>query len=383
MLEIGFDNDGNNVLDDDEVQQTQEVCNGSNGTDGTNGTDGENGTDGTDGSVGLNALVRLTEVAGVSVQCPIGGMKIESGLDANADNVLDVSEVNPSQTQYVCHGDDGENSSDPGLSSLVETLIEPAGANCTNGGIRVDSGVDTSGDGVLQEAEKSAPVYVCNVAGATGSSSLIELSVELPGGNCTYGGTRIDSGPDADSNGSLEPGEISQTRFVCEQQSCSWTDNNDGTTTVSCEGEDDRLVLNPEALSFTSRTTCSVSIDHPEVEDATVPLIYTIDAIGNDLKFVTLNVLDGDVQVTNSRLVTSTAANSAEFNFSIISVYFDTLEEATNGRYQASLNETENEMALLYFDSDLTDGGPLGGMFPAFSTDTESGVCSRVLSVAD
>ncbi|WP_127557807.1 DUF7151 family protein [Saccharospirillum alexandrii] len=277
LLELGFDTNKNDILDEDEVQTTQEVCHGTNGTDGSNGTDGADGEDGTDGVNGTD------------------------GVDGT-----------------------------PGLVNLVE------------------------------------------------------LNVELPGPNCPYGGTRIDSGLDADGNGSLSETEIgSLTQYVCEQQSCLWTDNDDGTTTISCDGEDDRVVLNPDALGFTSRTSCGVSIDHPEVDDATIPLIYTIDAIGDYLKFATLNVLDGDRQVSNSRLLTATMANPAEFTFGAITVYFDTYGMATGGRYQASLNSTENEFSILYFDSELSGGGPVGAIFKAFTDEGGPGVCNRVLSVAD
>lgn len=281
LLELGFDTNKNDILDEDEVQTTQEVCHGTNGTDGSNGTDGEDGTDGVNGTDGVD-------------------------------------------------GTDGED-------------------------------------------------------GTPGMVNLVELTVEEPGLNCPYGGTRIVSGLDADGNGSLSETEIgSQTQYVCEQQSCLWTDNDDGTTTISCDGEDDRVVLNPDALGFTSRTSCGVSIDHPEVVDATIPLIYTIDAIGNDLKFITLSVLDGDVQISNSRLLTSTANNPLEFERSAISVYFDTYEEATGGRYQALLNEELNQMALVYFDEDELPGdGYVGSVFQAFTTEDGPGVCNRVLSVAD
>lgn len=384
LLELGFDKNKNDILDDDEVQTTQEVCHGTNGTDGSNGTDGENGNS------GLNALVAVTEEAIGSENCAFGGLKIESGLDANANNVLEPGEVNATQTQFVCNGEngeDGENTGEPSASSLVETTFEPSGGNCAYGGIRIDNGIDENRDGTLQETEKASPVYVCNGADATGTpgtSSLVKLTIEASGGNCEYGGTRIESGLDANDDGILDAGEVTQSQFVCEPQSCSWTDNSDGTTTISCDGEEDRVVLNPDALGFTSRTSCGVAIDHPEGGGATIPLIYTIDAIGNDLKFITLSVLDGDVQISNSRLLTSTANNPLEFERSVISVYFDTFEEATGGRYQALLNEGLNQMTLVYFDEDELPGdGYVGSVFQAFVDDDGPGVCNRVLSVAD
>ena len=64
---------------------------------------GAMGAAGTNGTNGLNALIKTTtEAAGAN--CANGGTKIETGLDANSNGVLDAGEVNTSQTQYVCNG---------------------------------------------------------------------------------------------------------------------------------------------------------------------------------------------------------------------------------------------------------------------------------------
>ncbi|HOB72184.1 MAG TPA: hypothetical protein PKM18_10430, partial [bacterium] len=53
---------------------------------------------------------------------------------------------------------------------------EPAGDNCVDGGKKIDSGIDTNGDGVLQENEIQSTDYVCNgeagVDGADGADGL-------------------------------------------------------------------------------------------------------------------------------------------------------------------------------------------------------------------
>jgi hypothetical protein len=64
---------------------------------------GAMGAAGTNGTNGLNALIKTTtEAAGAN--CANGGTKIETGLDANGNGVLDAGEVNASQTKYVCNG---------------------------------------------------------------------------------------------------------------------------------------------------------------------------------------------------------------------------------------------------------------------------------------
>lgn len=65
------------------------------------------GSDGGDGTSAKQSLIKTTiEAAGGN--CANGGIKIETGIDSNADGVLDDDEVNASQTKYLCNGSDGE-----------------------------------------------------------------------------------------------------------------------------------------------------------------------------------------------------------------------------------------------------------------------------------
>ena len=94
-IDAGLDDNNNDQLDGPEITSTQFVCNGA---DGHNGLDGQNGQNGTNG---LNALTATTlEVAGPN--CAAGGVRIQTGLDANRNNLLDTAEV--STTRYVCNG---------------------------------------------------------------------------------------------------------------------------------------------------------------------------------------------------------------------------------------------------------------------------------------
>ncbi|WP_073175954.1 DUF7151 family protein [Flagellimonas flava] len=51
--------------------------------------------------------------------------------------------------------------------------------------------------------------------GVSGLSSITLFSQETPGDNCQFGGIRIDTGLDSNSNFTLESGEIGDTKFVC------------------------------------------------------------------------------------------------------------------------------------------------------------------------
>src|SRR5215831_16202631 len=91
------------------------------------GDKGEQGPPGETGGNGAGALARTSpEPAGAN--CPTGGIKIETGLDAG--------EV--TSTSYVCNGS--------GASSLVRTSTEPAGANCPYGGTKIETGLDANHD---------------------------------------------------------------------------------------------------------------------------------------------------------------------------------------------------------------------------------------------
>jgi cysteine-rich repeat protein len=74
---------------------------GPTGATGPIGPAGPAGTTGPTGPAGLSSLIRVTpEVAGSN--CAEGGVRLETGVDDNADDVLDTSETD--DTVYVCNG---------------------------------------------------------------------------------------------------------------------------------------------------------------------------------------------------------------------------------------------------------------------------------------
>ncbi|WP_334020387.1 alkaline phosphatase [Alteromonas sp. S015] len=64
------------------------------------GDDGNDGADGADGQNGLTSLTVQTELAVGDANCPNSGVRIDSGLDADADGTLGDSEI--TSTSYVC-----------------------------------------------------------------------------------------------------------------------------------------------------------------------------------------------------------------------------------------------------------------------------------------
>jgi OmcA/MtrC family decaheme c-type cytochrome len=140
------------------------------GPEGPQGPPGGSGGTGSNGQNGQNALTRTTpEPPGAN--CPDGGTKIEVGLDANGNGVLDDSEVVAASTTYVCNG--------TGTNSLVRTSAEPNGANCPYGGVKIETGLDANNNGVLDDSEVNAAEtsYVCNLS--PGGSSVATNGINI------------------------------------------------------------------------------------------------------------------------------------------------------------------------------------------------------------
>ena len=175
--------------------------------------------------------------------CTDGGVALTIGLDVNADGVIESDES--STTEYVCNGAAGATgpkgaTGADGATALVTTTNELAGTNCANGGVRVDVGVDQNANSTLDSGEIQQTTYVCNgtagamgmtgttgtagttgatgatgAAGPSGKNSLIQTSTEAAGANCANGGLRVDTGVDANSDAMLTSDEITHTSYLC------------------------------------------------------------------------------------------------------------------------------------------------------------------------
>jgi hypothetical protein len=99
-----------------------------------------------------------------------------------------------------CEGPAGPAGGD-GATTVVATTDEPAGPNCEFGGTKVTAGVDADDDGLLDGSEVSSTSYVCD---GEGRDALVATSSEAAGANCPFGGTRVETGLDANHNGKLD-----------------------------------------------------------------------------------------------------------------------------------------------------------------------------------
>jgi hypothetical protein len=263
-VEYGLDANNNGVLDAAEINSTltKYVCNGATGATGqtgatgsagatgaqgpqgiqgatgATGSQGPAGTNGTNGANGLNALIKTTaEPAGSN--CATGGVKLEYGLDANSNGVLDANEINATLTKYVCNGAVGATGAQGPQGATgaqgpqgIQGATGPAGTNGANG-VGITSTMD-NGNGTFTlnysdgssfttsnltgPSGASGPQGIAGTNGTNGLNALIKTTSEPAGSNCANGGTKIETGLDADGNGTLDAGEVnaSQTSYVCD-----------------------------------------------------------------------------------------------------------------------------------------------------------------------
>ena len=314
-IDAVLDKNGNGTFDEgDEIKGTQYACNGTDGsapaisvTDAgencgaaggvkiTVGTDESYVCNGAAGTNGKNAVSRTSEELPGS-NCEYGGIKIEVGIDNNGNGTLEDGEVLTQQTKYACNGADGDN----GADALVKVSDEPKGDNCKNNdGIKIEIGIDTDGDGELDENEVTDTKYVCGgkngkqgeqgdkgdkgepgkngadgedgadgekgdqgpkgdqgeqgATGATGESgkngatSLVSVVDEPKGENCAAGGKKINVGLDANGNGELDEDEIDPegVYYVCngrDAEEAGLTSSSTGCSLNAVDETDDAVL---------------------------------------------------------------------------------------------------------------------------------------------
>jgi hypothetical protein len=95
---------------------------GSNGLNGAPGPQGIQGVAGVNGIDGKNTLIKTT-VESPGINCSNGGTKIEGGLDQNSNGILENNEINNTITKYVCNGINGTSTSGSSSYYQVQELF--------------------------------------------------------------------------------------------------------------------------------------------------------------------------------------------------------------------------------------------------------------------
>jgi len=111
------------------------------------------------------------------------------------------------------------------LATAMTATVEPAGANCADGGHRIAAGLDDgdgiladAGDGTLSGPEEDSVIFLCD-----DPAQQTAVAVEDDDGTCATGGLQVHSGSDDNGNGVLEVGERDRTDHLC-----NGTDGADG-----------------------------------------------------------------------------------------------------------------------------------------------------------
>jgi len=183
-------------------------CSGSDGKTGQTGETGDTGETGETGETGTDGLNALVDVAEEPAgdQCDAGGIRIDIGMDDNANGELDDDEIGT--TRYLCNGGagtDGEPGSDGQDGSSCS--VEDNGDGTST--IVCDNGTSTTVvDGA--DGQDGSP-------GVDGLDTLVEVTDEPVGVNCSNGGKKILVGLDADDNGVLGSDEVNNdaTTYLC------------------------------------------------------------------------------------------------------------------------------------------------------------------------
>ena len=119
------------------------------------------------------------------------------------------------------HGENGENGTN-GLDSILDISEENPGENCEFGGLRISSGRDSNSDSSLSPTEITETVYYCDF-GIQNNNHLILTKYDSAPDNCNAGGYIERSGYDDGTssgvagNGILEDGEIERSLLYCSK----------------------------------------------------------------------------------------------------------------------------------------------------------------------
>ena len=170
-------------------------ANGSNGATGAQGPTGLTGASGTDGTNGTNGLTGATGPQGIQgpvgndgssgPQGPIGltGATGPQGIQGTTGN----DGATGPQGPIGLTGPAGTNGSN-GQNALIKTTTEPVGANCANGGTKIETGLDANGNGTLEPGEINASQtkYVCNGVDGTQGFGFSHFIGEQYGGGVIF-----------------------------------------------------------------------------------------------------------------------------------------------------------------------------------------------------
>ena len=176
------------------------------GIAGPMGPSGPTGATGTQGPIGLTGATGTTGATGAAGP---------AGLAARGTWVAGTYAANDMVTEsgstYRCKI--VSCTTEPVIDGVNWEVLAAKGAPGAIGPIG-PQGI-TGATGLIGLTGATGPQGPIGLTGATGVNSLISMTAELGGFNCTYGGTKVSSGLDLNANGTLDPIEVTATRYIC------------------------------------------------------------------------------------------------------------------------------------------------------------------------
>jgi Collagen triple helix repeat (20 copies). len=201
-IKSGVDCNLNGEIDDGKETEII-LCYGAKGADGTNGTASIAVADAAEGSNGSDGkaseFVVTEEPAGEN--CAEGGLKVETRFDSDGSGIVEDSEVS---VKYVCNGERPQGSKGEQGDQGIAGMDGKDGADGAKGE-RGDKG-EPGEPGVAGEKGE---------AGSDGFDSLVSVIDEPAGNNCEDGGKKFMSGVDSDRNGILDESEVKNSYYIC------------------------------------------------------------------------------------------------------------------------------------------------------------------------
>lgn len=137
------------------------ACDGDTGPRGPAGETGAMGAAGVDGSDGNNSLIAQIELPIGNLTCPNGGVQIDSGIDTSGNGTLEAGEV--SDTEYLCNAGAGS----PSVADLLVNLNNPW---FINGAARVELAEDA--EAAIDDAAGSAKNVILFIGDGMGLSTV-------------------------------------------------------------------------------------------------------------------------------------------------------------------------------------------------------------------
>ncbi len=165
----------------------------------------------------------------------------------------------PSLLAILAAGCGSDEITNPQEAATIDTIFtavdEPAGANCSYGGKKLMSGPDANGNGVVEASEATSVAYVCN--DSNGVKPLYSITEEPHSVNCGLGGLKISIGLDSNINNELDADEVDSTAYLCAPGAGKSDLIADGIYDDSVNGA---YVTSPTSGVYTITTTNQVNV---------------------------------------------------------------------------------------------------------------------------